>query len=165
MRGLAVELVERDLALAFHRTLSVSAFSSAGFAGSVELHFVITPLFPHSNVSKRCYSRCALLLSCRGLLWPRRGAPAPQARRVHTLGSIPMKLCAPGVRSYLQEFLLLLYPKRIPLLCPLVPHSFKFKGRRNGGRTSPLCSPPLPVKECWASLWCRVEGPDSTTFS
>lgn len=40
-----MELVERDLALAFHRTLSVSAFSLAGFAGSVEFHFVIIPLF------------------------------------------------------------------------------------------------------------------------
>lgn len=81
-----MELVERDLALAFHRTLSVSAFSLAGFAGSVEFHFVIIPLFPHSTVSKRCCSRCALLLSCRGLLLARRCAPAPQARRVHTSG-------------------------------------------------------------------------------
>lgn len=42
--------------------------SLLSLAGSVKFHFVIIPLFFHSHVSKYCFSKSSLLLSCKDLL-------------------------------------------------------------------------------------------------
>lgn len=64
--------------------LSVSCLQW-GFAGSVKFHFVIIPLFFHSNVSTCCFSKSSLLLSCKDLLFPWCCTPpaVPQTEQFH----------------------------------------------------------------------------------